>query len=134
MTANPFILHVPDADIADLRDRLARTRFPDAAPGEPWAYGTSVDYMRELVAYWRDGFDWRIARARVEALRFLGVAPARRHDLALLQEGVGDRDRLIEQSAGVVAQVDDVALELVAGLGGKVGDRLLQAFGGLLVE
>ena len=58
----PFTLHVPDADIADLRERLARTRFPDAAPGEPWAYGTSVDYLRSLVAYWRDGFDWRARR------------------------------------------------------------------------
>ena len=38
----PFMLHIPDADIADLRDRLARTRFPDSAPGEAWAYGTDV--------------------------------------------------------------------------------------------
>src|ERR1700751_2376600 len=75
-----------------------------------------------------------VARAGIEALRLLGVAPACRYDLALLQEAVGDRDRLVEQSAGIVAQVDDVALDLVAGLGGKVGDRLLQAFGGLLVE
>ncbi len=63
----PFKLHVPDADIADLRERLARTRFPDAAPGEPWAYGASVDYMRDLVAYWRDGFDWRAQEARLNA-------------------------------------------------------------------
>jgi microsomal epoxide hydrolase len=35
-----FRLHVPDAAIADLRDRLSRTRLPDQAPGEPWAYGT----------------------------------------------------------------------------------------------
>src|SRR5262245_40638346 len=75
-----------------------------------------------------------IACARVEPLGFLGVAAARRHDLALLQERVGDRDRLIEQSARVVAQVDDEALELIAGLGGEVGDRLLQALGSLLVE
>src|SRR6476659_2971734 len=86
-----------------------------------------------------DQHDDRLVRnevtpARGESLSFLGVAAARRYDLASLQEGVGDRDRLVEQSAGIVAQVDDVALELVAGLGGKVGDRLLQAFGGLLVE
>jgi microsomal epoxide hydrolase len=62
-----FTLHVADADIADLRDRLARTRFPDAAPGEPWAYGTSVDYLRSLVAYWRDGFDWRAQEAKLNA-------------------------------------------------------------------
>ena len=64
---SPFTLHVPDADIADLRARLARTRFPDAAPGEPWAFGASVDYMRDLVAYWRDGFDWRAQEARLNA-------------------------------------------------------------------
>ncbi len=63
----PFTLHVPDADIADLKARLALTRFPDAAPGEPWAYGTSVDYMRDLVAYWRERFDWRAEEARLNA-------------------------------------------------------------------
>jgi microsomal epoxide hydrolase len=61
MTADPvpFTLHVPDADIADLRERLARTRWPDQAPGEAWAYGTDVGYMRGLVDYWRTDFDWR---------------------------------------------------------------------------
>jgi Epoxide hydrolase N terminus len=49
----PFTLRVPDSDIADLRERLARTRFPNSAPGEPWLYGTDVDYMRGLVEYWR---------------------------------------------------------------------------------
>jgi len=39
----PFVLHVPDSDIADLRDHLARTRFQ--APGDPWTYGPSVDYL-----------------------------------------------------------------------------------------
>jgi pimeloyl-ACP methyl ester carboxylesterase len=63
----PFALHVADADLADLRDRLARTRFPDAAPGEAWAFGASLPYMRDLVAYWRDGFDWRAAEARLNA-------------------------------------------------------------------
>src|SRR6516165_9021581 len=75
-----------------------------------------------------------VARARIEALGFLGVAAARRHDLTLLQERIGDGDRLIEQPTRIVAQVDDEALELVAGLGGEVGDRLLQSLGGLLVE
>jgi microsomal epoxide hydrolase len=62
-----FSLHVPDAAIADLRDRLARTRFPDAAPGEPWAYGASVAYLQQLVAYWREHFDWRAQEARLNA-------------------------------------------------------------------
>src|ERR1700760_3355280 len=63
----PFTLRVPESDIADLRDRLARTRFPDAAPGDPWAYGASVDYVSDLVAYWRDKFDWRAAEAKLNA-------------------------------------------------------------------
>ena len=63
----PFRLHVADDAIADLRARLARTRFPDQAPGEPWAYGSDVGYLRELVAHWHDRFDWRAQEARLNA-------------------------------------------------------------------
>ena len=63
----PFMLHVPDSDIADLRDRLARTRFPDQAPDAPWAYGTDVGYLRGLLAHWRETFDWRAQEARLNA-------------------------------------------------------------------
>jgi Epoxide hydrolase N terminus len=63
----PFTLHVADADIADLKDRLARSRFPDSAPGEAWSYGTDVAYLRSLVEYWRDGFDWRAEEAALNA-------------------------------------------------------------------
>lgn len=67
ITPKPFALAVPDQEIADLRDRLRLTRFPDQAPGEPWAYGTDLGWMRDLVAYWRDGFDWRAQEARLNA-------------------------------------------------------------------
>jgi len=63
----PFTLAVPDADIADLKARLARTRFPDQAPGAPWAYGADLGYMRRLVEHWRDVFDWRQWEARLNA-------------------------------------------------------------------
>ena len=63
----PFALNVADTAITDLRERLARTRFPDQAPGEPWAYGTNVDYLRGLVEYWRTAFDWRAQEARLNA-------------------------------------------------------------------
>jgi pimeloyl-ACP methyl ester carboxylesterase len=63
----PFTLHVADADIADLKDRLARSRFPDSAPGDAWAYGTDVAYLRSLVEYWRSGFDWRAEEAALNA-------------------------------------------------------------------
>jgi pimeloyl-ACP methyl ester carboxylesterase len=52
-------LHIPETAVIDLRERLARTRFPDQAPGLAWAYGTDLDYMRQLVEYWQTRFDWR---------------------------------------------------------------------------
>jgi pimeloyl-ACP methyl ester carboxylesterase len=63
----PFQLHVSDAALADLQERLSRTRLPDQTPGEPWAYGTDVAYMSTLVDYWRDRFDWRAQEARLNA-------------------------------------------------------------------
>ncbi|SDF42155.1 epoxide hydrolase family protein [Thalassobaculum litoreum] len=66
-TPTPFTLAIPQADLDDLMDRLSRTRFPDRTPGEAWAYGTDPDYLRELVAYWRDGFDWRREEAALNA-------------------------------------------------------------------
>ena len=63
----PFMLEVPESDIADLRRRLETTRLPDQAPGEPWAHGTDLDYLRRLLEYWRRDFDWRAAEARLNA-------------------------------------------------------------------
>jgi pimeloyl-ACP methyl ester carboxylesterase len=60
-------LSIPAPALADLRERLARTRFPDQAPGPAWAYGTDLEYMRRLVEYWRDRFDWRAQEARLNA-------------------------------------------------------------------
>jgi pimeloyl-ACP methyl ester carboxylesterase len=61
----PFKIHVSDAVFADLKRRLARTRFPDEIPGSGWDYGTNLKYLEELVAYWRDRFDWRAAERRL---------------------------------------------------------------------
>ena len=55
----PFKIHVPDEVLRDLKERLARTRFPDEIEGSGWEYGADLRYMKELVAYWRDKFDWR---------------------------------------------------------------------------
>jgi pimeloyl-ACP methyl ester carboxylesterase len=65
----PFRLHVPDSALADLRERLARTRFPDEPPLEPWSTGTSLAYMRDLAGYWKDHFDWRREEAELNRLR-----------------------------------------------------------------
>ena len=60
-------LDIPEPAIVDLRERLARTRFPDQAPGPAWAYGADLDYIRDLVEYWRTRFDWRAQEARLNA-------------------------------------------------------------------
>ena len=63
MPLRPFRIDVPQAVLDDLRERLARTRWPDQAPGAAWAYGADVEYMKELCAYWRDHYDWRTHEA-----------------------------------------------------------------------
>jgi pimeloyl-ACP methyl ester carboxylesterase len=61
----PFRIDIPDAALDDLRDRLARTRWPDELPGAGWAYGVPLGYLRELAEYWRAGYDWRAQEARL---------------------------------------------------------------------
>src|SRR4051812_42775508 len=64
----PFTLHVPDDVLEDLQRRLASTRWPDEPPhGEPWQYGTDLTYLKDLVAYWQTGFEWRKQEARLNA-------------------------------------------------------------------
>jgi pimeloyl-ACP methyl ester carboxylesterase len=67
LEVTPFTVAVPEAVLADLRERLARTRFPEQIPGAGWDYGTDLDYQRDLVGYWRDQFDWRAQEARLNA-------------------------------------------------------------------
>ncbi|GAA3515883.1 microsomal epoxide hydrolase [Streptosporangium album] len=55
----PFILDIPQADLDDLADRLAATRWPDEPAGADWSQGVSMAYLKELTAYWRTVYDWR---------------------------------------------------------------------------
>jgi pimeloyl-ACP methyl ester carboxylesterase len=61
----PFRIDVPQADLDDLRDRLARTRWPSELPGVGWSRGVPVAYLKGLAEYWRTGYDWRTAEARL---------------------------------------------------------------------
>ena len=62
----PFRIRVDDAGPRlDLHHRLARTRFPDQIEGTGWEYGIPIDYLRQLVEYWRDTYDWRAEEARL---------------------------------------------------------------------
>jgi len=65
MSLRPFEIHVAGEVLDDLRDRLSRTRWPDAIPGTGWDYGADVGYVRELCDYWRDRYDWRAHEAEL---------------------------------------------------------------------
>jgi pimeloyl-ACP methyl ester carboxylesterase len=65
VTPRPFSIHVPDEVLADLRTRLTRVRWPDEAPGSGWSHGASLAYMKELVTYWLERYDWRTHEARL---------------------------------------------------------------------
>jgi len=55
----PFRIEVAQEALSDLRHRLKNTRFSYQAEGANWALGTDIDYLRELVCYWHDTYDWR---------------------------------------------------------------------------
>jgi Epoxide hydrolase N terminus len=55
----PFHIQVAEEILIDLRERLARTRWPDELPDAGWDYGTNRAYLQQLVTYWREQYDWR---------------------------------------------------------------------------
>ena len=61
-----FRVEIPQADLEDLRARLARTRYAPAAPEDSWEYGTPVSYLRAMVERWQ-AFDWREVEDRLNA-------------------------------------------------------------------
>jgi pimeloyl-ACP methyl ester carboxylesterase len=61
----PFTISIPDADIADLKARLAATRFPRTLEGTGWDYGMDDHFLRGFVDYWGRHYDWRAAEARL---------------------------------------------------------------------
>ncbi len=54
----PFRIEIPESELHDLRDRLARTRWPFGVPADGWSRGIPADYLSELADYWSNGFDW----------------------------------------------------------------------------
>jgi microsomal epoxide hydrolase len=67
--AKLYSIHVPDSVLNDLRARLRSTRWPDQLEGTAWEYGADTNYIRELCAYWADGFDWRAREAQLNRFR-----------------------------------------------------------------
>ena len=67
MTPHPFPRRRSQADLDDLSQRLARVRWPDQEPVDDWSQGVPLGAMRDLVAYWRDRYDWRRCEAALNA-------------------------------------------------------------------
>ena len=67
LTFEPFRIAIPDADLAELKARLAATRWPEQLPGAPWQRGVPVDYLKRLANYWANDFDWRAQEAELNS-------------------------------------------------------------------
>ena len=64
----PFQIRIEQAELDDLRARLANARFPEAEPVDDWRQGAPLAYVRELCDYWRSDYDWRRCEAQLNAL------------------------------------------------------------------
>jgi pimeloyl-ACP methyl ester carboxylesterase len=65
MAIQPFTIAIPQSTLDDLHDRLARTRWPEADADAGWDYGTSLNYLHDLVDYWQHSYDWRTHEVRL---------------------------------------------------------------------
>ena len=68
MDIEPFSIAILDADLADLKQRLARTRRAPPLADQGWSEGIDPDHLGRLLARWQDGFDWRAVEARLNRL------------------------------------------------------------------
>ena len=63
----PFRIEIDDAALLELRDRLQRTRWPEAETVDDWSQGVPLSYVQEVCQYWADKYDWRATEARLNA-------------------------------------------------------------------
>src|SRR5262245_54753001 len=63
----PFSIHIEREILSDLRTRIHNTRWPPRAPGHPWERGTDPDYLKQLLGYWADDFDWQSQERELNA-------------------------------------------------------------------
>ena len=73
MSVTPFTIAIPESEIEKLRRRLRAARWPDQPTDTGWELGTDIAYLRELVAYWGSGFDWRAREAELNRLPQLKI-------------------------------------------------------------
>lgn len=64
----PFRIDIPTSSVDELKRRLAETRFPPRLPGDDWPTGVPVSYLRRLVGYWANEFDWPAQQATLNEI------------------------------------------------------------------
>jgi len=64
----PFTLDVPQQELDDLNARIDLTRWPEKEPVDDWSQGTPLAVLQDLMAYWRNDYDWRRCEARLNTL------------------------------------------------------------------
>ena len=69
MRVEPFTIRIPDEVLSDLRTRILHTRWPPQAPGAPWEQGSDLEYLKRLLGYWAEGFDWRAEERRLNTFK-----------------------------------------------------------------
>ena len=108
----PFEVAVPDQVLDDLRDRLARTRWPSQPAEEGWGLGVDLAYLRQLCAHWAARYDWRAFESRLNRLsnhRWSGL-----HLIWEQSQGDGLPVILIHGWPGAAIEFLDVIPRLVA--------------------
>lgn len=65
VSPKPYQIHIDDDILSDLKKRLEHTRWPDEVPNAGWTYGTNLTYLKDLVTYWHDHYDWRSQEAEL---------------------------------------------------------------------
>lgn len=85
LSPRPFQINIDDDILSDLQNRLAQTRWPDEVPGAGWNYGTDLAYLKDLVIYWRDHFNWRFQEIELNRFRQY-VVPLAGIDLHFIHE------------------------------------------------
>ena len=93
VASQPFTIRVSDEVLADLRERIRKTRWPGAAPGAAWEQGTDRKYLEDLLHDWAERFDWRARERELNAfhqfrLEIDGVAIHFVHERAASGNGV----------------------------------------------
>ena len=82
---HPFRIEVPDKVLDRIRARVAEYPWHEMPDDGGWAYGTNLDYMRELCAYWLDEYDWRTHEAAINRFSHF-IAPVDGIDLHFIHE------------------------------------------------